>query len=244
MSIAFITGGTKGIGFATAEALASAGHTVIISGRDQAATDNAAAQICENTGNTVQAIALDVTNPLSVATAAQQIKETHGALDILVNNAGINIESPGGTPPFSSADVFRATFDTNVFGVLSVTEALLPLLYESDAGRIVNVSSTMGSLADQSTPDSPYAAAHVPAYRASKAALNSITIGLSKQVESSSIVVTSVCPGFVQTDLTPINKEYAPLTPAQAAETIVAAALLPKGAPSGTFVDAAGVVPW
>ncbi len=140
--------------------------------------------------------------------------------------------------------LFRETFETNLFGAVSVTEAFLPLLRAGDAGRIVNVSTIMGSLTDQTDPSSPYYALTMPAYQASKAALNNVTIALAKQLVQTPIKVTSVCPGFVQTDLTPMNRSQAPLTAAQAAEIVIRAATLPAEAESGTFVDADGPVPW
>src|SRR3954453_23933677 len=140
--------------------------------------------------------------------------------------------------------MFRQTFETNVFGAVSTTEQLLPLLRRSEAGRIVNVSTTMGSLADQSDPNSPYYAVIVPAYQASKASLNSVTIGLSKLLANTPIKINAVCPGFVQTDLTPINRDQAPLTPTDAADVVVRYALLDAAGPSGGFFDEGAAVPW
>ncbi len=147
---------------------------------------------------------LDVTSSSSVADAAKQVRERHEHLDILINNAGILPEATDSVElEFADPAMFQETFDTNVVGPVTVIEAFLPLLRGSEAGRIVNVSSTMGSLVEQANPDSPYYAMVVPAYQSSKAALNSITIGLSKKLADTDIKVTSVCPGFVQTDLTP-----------------------------------------
>lgn len=133
---------------------------------------------------------------------------------------------------------------TNVFGPVAVVEAFLPLLRKSPAGRIVNVSSTLGSLADQSNPASPYYSMVVPAYQSSKAALNGLTVALAKALADTSIKVTSVCPGWVQTDLAPGNREQAPVTPEAAAEIVYAAATIPDSAASGTFIDANGTVAW
>lgn len=126
------------------------------------------------------------------------------------------------------------TFATNVVGPFNVVKAFLPLLRASSTGRIVNVSTRMGSLAEQADPSSPYYAMVVPAYQASKAALNSLPISLSKALADTSVVVTSVCPGFVQTDITPANREQAQTTPDEAARVVVAAATLPAGVASGT----------
>jgi NAD(P)-dependent dehydrogenase (short-subunit alcohol dehydrogenase family) len=125
-----------------------------------------------------------------------------------------------------------------------VIEAFLPLLRNSAAGRVVNVSSTTGSLADQDNPQSPYYPMVLPAYQSSKAALNSLTIALGKKLAGTPIKVTSVCPGFVQTDLTPANREQAPLTAEQAARIVVEAATLPPSAPTGTFTSHDGPIPW
>jgi len=139
--------------------------------------------------------------------------------------------------------MFRQTFSTNLFGAVAVLEAFLPLVRRSPAGRIVNVSTTMGSLADQTNPESPYFSLVVPAYQSSKTALNTVTIALAKQLDGTSIKVTSVCPGFVRTGLAPAAKE-APLAPEDAAEVVYRAARLPDSAMSGTFIDAHGEVAW
>ena len=243
MSIALVTGSTRGIGLATARALARAGHTVIVSGRDTAAIE----AICSSPemNGLADGVRLDVTDRASIRAVAEHISDRYGRLDILVNNAGILPEATDtATSEHVSIDLFRRTFETNVFGVVAMTQALLPILLASPAGRIVNLSTRMGSLAEQSDPTSPYYALVVPAYQSSKAALNSVTIALSKKLAASKIVVSAVCPGFVQTDLTPANREQAPLTAEDAARPIVAAALLPDGAESGTFVDADGPLDW
>jgi NAD(P)-dependent dehydrogenase (short-subunit alcohol dehydrogenase family) len=139
--------------------------------------------------------------------------------------------------------MFQRTFATNLFGAVAVLEAFVPLLRRSSAGRIVNVSTTMGSLSDQTDPESPYYSLVVPAYQSSKAALNSVTIALAKQLRDTSIKVTSVCPGFVRTGLAPAAQD-APLAPEDAAEVIFRAATLPDSAASGTFIDSHGAVPW
>jgi NAD(P)-dependent dehydrogenase (short-subunit alcohol dehydrogenase family) len=177
--------------------------------------------------------------------AADHVAQRFGHLDVLVNNAGVLPEATN-SEPAEVVDVamFRTTFDTNLFGAVAVLEAFLPLLRRSPAGRIVNVTTTMGSLTDQTDPESPYYGTVVPAYQASKAALNNVTIALAKALADTPIKVTSVCPGFVQTDLTPANRTQAPLTAAEAAEVLHRAATLPDQAASGTFIDAAGVVPW
>lgn len=241
MRTALITGANRGIGRAVAQQLAEQGMTVIVAARDAVAAEAAARDI----GHGAEGVQLDVTDSASIAAAAEQVARAHGTLDVLVNNAGILPEATN-TDPTESVDLemFRQTYATNLLGPVGVLEAFLPLLRTSPAGRIVNVTSTVGSLSDQTNPDSPYYSMVMPAYQSSKAALNNVTIALAKQLADTPIKVTSVCPGFVQTDLTPINHEQAPLTADQAAAPIVTAAALPEGAASGTFIDANGPVAW
>lgn len=244
MSIALVTGANRGLGFATARALAQGGACVLLAGRDQANAEASAAAL-SGEGLDVQAIGLNVISPDSIAAAAAEVNQKFGQLDVLINNAGVLPEATDTSEhEFADPETFRQTFETNLFGAVAVTEAFLPLLRRSPMGRIVNVSTTMGSLNDQADPDSPYYQMVVPAYQASKAALNSITISLAKKLADTDIKVTAVCPGFVQTDLTPVNKEQAPLTPDQAARTVVSVATAPEDSESGCFIDAAGAVAW
>jgi len=143
-----------------------------------------------------------------------------------------------------NAELFRETFETNVFGAVTVVREFLPLLRESEAGRIVNVSSTMGSLADQTDPASPYYALDVPAYRTSKLALTGITVALAKELAETPIKVNAICPGSVQTDLAPGNREQAPDTPEEGSRIVAEMATLGPDGPTGRFVDREGSVPW
>jgi NAD(P)-dependent dehydrogenase (short-subunit alcohol dehydrogenase family) len=191
-------------------------------------------------------VILDVTSAASVEAAAGDVGQRHGRLDVLVNNAGILPEATEASDngPVDLA-MFRRTFDTNVFGAVAVAEHFLPLLRRSPAGRIVNVSSTMGSLADQVDPDSPYYGVVVPAYQGSKAALNAFTIALSKSLADTTIKVNSVCPGWLQTDLGGADNRAAAPTPAgEGAEIVVEMACLPDDGPTGSFVDRDGLVAW
>lgn len=242
-TLALVTGGNRGLGFATSRALAESGVHVIVGARDNDAGRQAAERL-RDAGLSAEHVVLDVTDPVSVRAAAHQVGCRHGHLDILVNNAGILPEATASPTEVVDAAIFRQTFETNLFGAVSVVEAFLPLLRSGDQPRIVNISSTMGSLSDQTDPESPYYGTVVPAYQASKAALNSLTIGLAKQLTDTDIVVTSVCPGFVQTDLAPAAREQAPLTADEAAKVVAEAALAAPGTPSGRFVDAAGAVAW
>jgi NAD(P)-dependent dehydrogenase (short-subunit alcohol dehydrogenase family) len=244
-TIALITGANRGLGLEIARQLGRSGATVILGARDAAAGETVAAALIAE-GLDARAVALDVTSNASVHAAARVVAERHGRLDVLVNNAGILPEATAAPSP-EAVDValFELTFATNVFGAVRVTEAFLPLLRCSSAGCIVNVSSTMGSLTDQSDPTSPYFGVVVPAYQASKAALNGVTVALAKRLHDTAITVNSVCPGWVQTDLGgPDNRAAAPLTAAEAARVVVDNARLGAGGPTGRFVDRDGVVAW
>ena len=243
MKIAFVTGANRGIGLASARRLARECGRVIITSRDAVAGEEAAERL-QREGYAVTSLPIDVTDETSVKIAAGIVEEQFGHVDVLVNNAGILPEATNPEPAeIVDLEMFRRTFATNLFGAVAVLEAFLPLVRRSAAGRIVNVSTTMGSLADQTNPESPYFSLVVPAYQSSKAALNSVTIALAKQLHDTPIKVTSVCPGFVRTDLAPAARE-APLSPEDAAEIVYRAATLPDSAASGTFLDAHGHVPW
>jgi NAD(P)-dependent dehydrogenase (short-subunit alcohol dehydrogenase family) len=241
--VALITGGNRGLGHATARTLARAGFLVLLGARDSRQGERAAAALRAE-GLEAEAVALDVTSAASVAAAAEQVRREHGRLDVLVNNAGILPEATAGDGARPvSARLFEQTLATNVVGAVRVVEAFLPLL-DAAGGRIVNVSSTMGSLSDQTDPSSPYHGVLVPAYQASKAALNSVTIGLAKALGDTGIKVNAVCPGYVQTDLTPANRDQAPLTADEASHAVAAMALIGDDGPSGGFVDRSGTVAW
>lgn len=246
MATAFITGANKGIGYATAARLGHAGVQIVVGARDAEKADAAAAALREK-GTDAIALQCDVTDDDSVRCAAAAVRAEYGRLDILVNNAGILPEAVSAhrvRGPLD-VDIFRETFATNLFGVVGTTEAFLPLLLDAPAGRIVNVSSTMGSLADQSDPGSPYYGLVVPAYQASKAALNSITIALSKSLAHTNIKVNAVCPGWVKTDLGGAqNKAAALTTPDEAAGIVSHMALIGDEGPTGGFFDQAGAVRW
>ncbi|HEU5386198.1 MAG TPA: SDR family NAD(P)-dependent oxidoreductase [Streptosporangiaceae bacterium] len=244
MPITLVTGANRGLGLAAAEALAREAHCVLLAGRDRANVHAAAVKLRAE-GLDVVPVELDVTSRASIAAAADRVAQDHGRLDVLINNAGILPEATDGSEhEFANPDLFPVTFETNLFGAVAVTEVFLPLLRRSPMGRIVNVSTTMGSLNDQANPDSAYYQLVVPAYQASKAALNSVTISLAKRLADTNIKVSSVCPGFVQTDLTPVNKDQAPLTADQAARVVLTAATLPGTAESGAFFDMNGPVAW
>ncbi|WP_134740595.1 SDR family NAD(P)-dependent oxidoreductase [Nocardioides sp. 503] len=240
--IVLVTGSTRGLGLATARRFAEDGDHVVLTGRDEQALGRVVDRL-RLEGLEVSGVGLDVDSEVSVRCAAQEVSRRHDRLDVLVNNAGILPEATSTGAAFAEPSVLARTLHTNVVGAALVIEAFLPLVLRSDAGRVVNVSSTMGSLSDHADPASPYAATAVPAYRASKAALNSLTVSLARQLEGTSVVVTAVCPGFVQTDLTPFSRNIAPLTATEASEVVWRAGS-PTETPAATFVDAAGPVAW
>jgi NAD(P)-dependent dehydrogenase (short-subunit alcohol dehydrogenase family) len=237
--IALVTGANKGIGFEIAKQLSEAGVTVLLGARDQQ-RGQAAVERLSARGLHVLLLSLDTRDEKSIVAAAARIKADFGRLDILVNNVGIWDKADGVPSTASLADV-RHTMETNFFGTLAVTQAMLPLLYKSQAGRIVNMSSMLGSLACNGDSSSPFYSAQFIGYNASKAALNMLTIQLAQELRNTKIVVNSVCPGFVKTDL---SGNRGDLLPADAAKVPVRYALLGHDAVSGHFIDKDGEVRW
>jgi NAD(P)-dependent dehydrogenase (short-subunit alcohol dehydrogenase family) len=242
-TVALITGANRGLGLETARQLGRRGMSVIVGARDQA-KGQTAADLLRGEGIDATSVELDVCSRASVRRARDRIAAEHDRLDILVNNAGILPEAAADFDGPIDGELFRQTFETNVFGAVNAIEEFLPLLAASSAGRIVNVSSTMGSLSDQSDPSSPYYDVPFLAYRASKTALNGVTVAMSKLLAESPIKINSICPGSVQTDLAPGNREQAPLTPEEGAQAVIAMATVGDDGPSGRFVDAEGTVAW
>lgn len=237
--VALVTGANKGIGLEIARQLGRAGVLAIVGARDPG---RGAAAVAELAGEGLRAetVPIDLEDPASIAAAAAAIEAAHGRLDILVNNAGI-VDPADGPPTVAAPDAVRRIFETNVIGTLAVTQAMLPLLRRSAAGRIVNLSSALGSLTLNGDPASPYYAARLIGYNASKAALNMLTVQLAQELKDTPIVVTSVSPGYVKTDL---NGHSGFLTPEEGARVPVEFALMGQGALSGRFVDADGDTPW
>lgn len=238
--IALVTGANKGIGLEIARQLARVGVSVIIGARDPARA-KAAVEDLSSEQLAAQSVAIDLNDHASIAAAAETIRTEHGKLDILVNNAGIFIIAEDGPPSASSPDAARQMMDTNFVGTLAVTQAMLPLLRRSPAGRIVNLSSSLGSLTGNGDPVSPYYSQRFIGYNASKAALNMLTVQLAEELRDTAIVVNSVSPGFVKTDLTGGNGF---MTPEEGAKLPVEYALLGENAVSGRFVEASGETPW
>ncbi|GAA0341098.1 SDR family oxidoreductase [Actinoallomurus spadix] len=237
--IALITGANKGIGFEVARQLGERGHVVLVGARDEVRGKHAADTLA---GRGIAAVPLriDVRDAASVAGAAAEIERRHGRLDILVNNAGI-AGAFTGAPSAATAGDLREVYETNVFGVVSVTNAMLPLLRRSEAGRIVNMSSHVGSLTLNSDPDSPFAGLNLMAYQSSKTALNALTVAYAKELRGTPIKVNAANPGVVATD---INHHQGRRTPAEGAVIAVRLALLDDAGPSGACLSEDGVVPW
>lgn len=237
--VALVTGANKGIGLEIARQLAQTGAFVFIGARDPD-RGRAATEALVSQGFKAQSLGLDVTEPRSIEAAAKAIEAEHGRLDILVNNAGV-VDAQDGPPSTATTDAVRRIMDTNFLGALRVTQAMLPLLRRSNAGRIVNLSSSLGSLTVNSDPSSPYYSARLIGYNASKAALNMLTAQLAAELQDTPIVVNSVSPGYVKTDLT---GGAGFMTPEEGARLPVEYALLGENAVSGRFVEPGGETPW
>lgn len=237
--VALVTGANKGIGLEIARQLAEAGVSVIIGARDGERAGRALADL-SSVGLHAESVGIDLEDAGTIAGAAALIASRHDRLDILVNNAGI-VDPADGAPSTASVAAVRKIMETNFIGTLAVTQAMLPLLRKSTAGRIVNLSSSLGSLAVNSDPSSPYYSQRLIGYNASKAAVNMLTAQLSAELRDTSIVVNSVSPGYVKTDLT---GHTGFMTAAEGARLPVQFALLGEDALSGRFVEPDGETPW
>lgn len=240
--IALVTGANKGIGKETARQLASLGITVWLGARDEQRGRNAEAELRAEGGD-VTYVPLDVTDAAMVAAAAKRIEADHDRLDILVNNAGIAVPESWNPPSATPTEALREVYEVNMFGVVTVTNAMLPLIRRSPAGRIVNVSSQLGSIhlasghADPTYGETPI----LLAYNTSKTALNATTLLYSRELRDTPIKVMAVTPGYCATDL---NNFRGDLSAAEGAQVPVRAATMPDDGPSGTFLAADGPIPW
>jgi NAD(P)-dependent dehydrogenase (short-subunit alcohol dehydrogenase family) len=237
--IALITGANKGIGYELARQLGNVGVTVLVAARN-AKLGNAATAKLKSDGCDAHFIELDVTKPRTIAKAAQTIRTQYGRLDILVNNAAI-VDQADGPPSTADPGAVRRVLDVNFFGVLAVTQAMLPLVRNSAAGRIVMLSSGLGSLTWNADPKWSFAAVKPLGYNGSKAILNMMTVQLAWELRDTAIKVNTVNPGYTATDM---NGNKGTQTLAEGAAEALRQALAPDDAPTGRFVETGGVVPW
>lgn len=240
--VALVTGANRGIGLETSRQLADQGITVLMAGRNLDATTAASAPLREQ-GLAVEPVELDVGNADHIEAVRALIESRYGKLDILVNNAGVMADTTGfmvnNSATVTPAELHQ-NFDVNLFSIISLTQALLPLVRKAEAGRIVNVSSILGSLTVHSAPGDT--AGYKPtAYSMSKAALNMWTVCLAQSLHDTPIKVNSAHPGWVKTEL---GTEYAPMEVTDGAKTSVALALLGADGPSGRFIHAGEELPW
>lgn len=240
--VALITGANRGIGYETAKGLGELGMTVVIGARDLAKGQAAAKQL-QALGIQAEAIIYDAAQSETNNTVYEYLDRHFGKLDILLNNAGMLIEQIMGKNNSStvSTDVLQQTFQTNLFAVVALTQKLLPLLRKAPAGRIVNLSSILGSLTLHSMPNSPIDPAKAFAYNASKAALNAYTIHLAHELRETNIKVNSAHPGWVKTELGGPN---APMEVVDSGKTSVRLATLDDNGPSGGFFHEGDSLPW
>ncbi len=229
--IALITGANKGIGLETARQLGRQGITVLLGSRDAGRGAAAVADLAKD-GVSASVLPLEVIDAPSIAAAAARVAQEHGRLDILINNAGILDYAAETGPESTTLATYRRVFETNFFGLIAVTQAFLPLLKKSPAGRIVNLTSILGSLAEHSDRNSPIFQARYTAYDTSKAAVNLYTVELALALAGTPIKVNAAHPGWVKTDL---GGEQAPLGVVEGARTTVALATLGAEGPSGGF---------
>jgi NAD(P)-dependent dehydrogenase (short-subunit alcohol dehydrogenase family) len=236
--VAVVTGANKGIGLEIARQLAREGRTVYLGARDEE-RGQAAAEKLRAEGLDARALAIDVTDDASVAAAAAHVERDAGRLDVLVNNAGIAIDDA--PPSRVSIDVLRRTYETNVFGVVRATQAFLPLLRRSDAGRIVNLSSGLGSITLNSDPSWEFAPVKYLAYNTSKSAVNAVTVQFAHELRDTPIKVNAADPGYVATDM---NRNQGVRSVEQGAATPVRLATLAADGPTGGYFNDDGPISW
>lgn len=237
--VALVTGANRGLGLAIARGLAERGLAVALSGRDRRDVEDAAGALAAG-GLDVFPVILDVTDTDSVRRGVDAVLARGGGLQVLVNNAGVQLD---GTKAVDRVDpaLLARTLRTNLYGALAVTQASLPAMRAGDFGRIVNISSTLGTHHDMADPGSPYAEVDAPAYRLSKGALNLLTSLLARGLSGRNILVNAACPGWVRTRL---GSQRAPLSPEEGADTPIWLATLPDGGPTGGIFRERRRIPW
>lgn len=238
--VALITGANKGIGLEIARQLGKLGYQVIVGARS-IERGTSAVEVLKNEGVDAYTVELDVTDSKSIAKLPNFIRSWFGRLDVLVNNAAILLDYDGPPPSATEMQVLRQTFETNFFGVFAVTQSVLPFLRESPSGRIVNMSSSVGSLTSILDTSSPLSEVVSPAYQSSKTAANALTVLLAKELAGTNIKVNSACPGPVKTDQNPARGV---LSVEEGADTPVWLATLPPDGPTGGFFNSRKPVPW
>ena len=238
--IALITGANKGIGLETARQLGQQGITVLAGARDETKARRAAEELSK-AGLDAHGIVIDVNDVDSIQKAADRIERDYGRLDILVNNAGVMIDDPKKKPSDQSLEVWRKTFETNLFGLIATTQAMLPLLRKSAAGRIVNLSSILGSIHFHATPGSPIYDMKMPAYDVSKSAVNAYTVHLAYELKDTEIKVNAAHPGWVKTEM---GGEGATMEITDGAKTSVALATIGADGPNGAYMHMGETLPW
>lgn len=240
--VALVTGANRGIGLETARQLAQKGITVVAAARTAKAAEETAAKL-KAEGLDVVPVQLDTTSAKDRETAAKTVAEKFGKLDILINNAGVGSQGDMFklTVSETTEDELQKVFGTNLFATVAVTRAFLPLLKKSDAGRIVNLSSILGSNTLHADPKSPIAGVKSFAYDASKTALNAFTIHLAAELKDTKIKVNSAHPGWVKTDM---GTDAAPMEIPEGAKTSVELALLGADGPNGRFIHLGQELPW
>lgn len=242
--VALVTGANQGIGLETVRQLAERGIKVLLGARDREEGEKVVADLRAEKLD-VEFLLLDITDQEQRDDAAKVIEEKFGKLDILVNNAAVDLEgsAEGTAKPASETalETYRETFETNFFSMIALTQKLLPLIRKSGAGRIVNVSSIRGSLAEQSDPQGNLYHTKVPAYDISKTAINAFTVQLAVELEKTNIKVNAAHPGWVKTEM---GGSDADLTVEDGAKTSVALATLPAAGFSGKFIHLGKELPW
>ena len=239
MRVALVTGANKGIGFEIARQLGEKGLRVILGARNEARGNEAVTELNDD-GLDTHFLHVDMAEPESIRGAIKQIHQMYGRLDVLVNNAGVNLDG-GATGLEVDVDTVHSTLQTNTLGALVACQAAVTMMKEHGYGRIVNVSSSLGSLQEMAGLTSPMTAMRAPAYRISKAALNAVTLLVAAELLEENILVNACCPGWVRTDM---GGDAAPLTPQQGADTPVWLATLPDGGPTGGFFLHRKPRPW